>query len=88
MSAASDFIASQIAQATSKTDLRRKVGEVVNALNAFLAALDAQLQHAPIQFASQRPEYPTFVETLPMPDLNTIIDTLEPPGPTGLMAQP
>jgi len=72
------FIAAQIAQATSKADLRQKVADVVNALNAFLAALDAQLDHAPILFAAQNPDFFEFVENLPIPSSAPLVDVLDP----------
>jgi len=75
------FLQAQIAQATSRADLRQKVADVVNALNAFLAALDAQLDQAPELFAAQNPNYFEFVEALPIPSLDTLVDTLTaPPG--------
>jgi hypothetical protein len=72
------FLQAQIAQATSRADLRAKVADVVNALNAFLAALDSQLDQAPELFAAQAPDYAAFVEGLPIPSLDTIVDTLQP----------
>lgn len=75
------FINAQVAQATSRAELRGMVAEVVNALNAFLAALDSQLDQAPALFAAQDPNYAAFVEALPVPDLTTIVTTLTPEPP-------
>jgi len=76
-----EFLQAQVAQATSKADLRVKVGEVINALNTFAAALDAQLAAAPMQFAAQDPDYAAFVEALPTPSLGLIEETLQPEVP-------
>lgn len=70
------FIAAQLAQATSKADLRQKIADVVNVLNAYLMELDTQLAQAPVQFAAITPGYNAFVEQLPNPDIAPIIDTL------------
>jgi hypothetical protein len=62
-----EFIQSQVTSAVSKVDLRTKIGEAINSLNAFATALDTQLATAPIQFAAQDPDYAAFVEALPTP---------------------
>lgn len=63
------FIQAQVDAATSKADLRVKIGNAINSLNSFAAALDIQLATAPLQFAAADPDYAAFVEALPTPTI-------------------
>jgi hypothetical protein len=65
------FIQSQVDNATSKADLRTKIGNAINALNSFAGALDSQLATAPTQFAAADPDFTSFLEALPTPEIPT-----------------
>jgi hypothetical protein len=63
----SQLLNTMIATSTSKADLRAKVGDAINILQAFAGKLDILVANAPAAYAEGDPDFAAFVEALPLP---------------------
>lgn len=63
----SQLLATMIATATSKQDLRSKIGDAINLFQSYAAKLDVLITSAPAAYAESDPDFDKFLELLPLP---------------------